>query len=233
VATTQGETGDPPEAIVERIAARLIERGETISVCESSTGGLLSASLLAVPGASRFFMGGLVVYTATARGALLGITSADMAGIRSATEPYARLLAARCRERLGTAWSVAETGAAGPTGNRYGDPAGHACFAVTGDVQASRTIRTGQTEREGNMRAFAEGALLLLHECLGARTHEPAQPVGLNEGQTSGDEAQSGSVSLMITRRQRAQLLELGYTDDAVREMTPAEAHNHLGIARS
>ena len=154
------------DELASRVAARLHEQVATILVCESSAGGLISASLLALPGASRFFIGGLVVYTGTAREALLGITSTDMEGIRPASEPYAALLAARCRERLGTTWAIAETGATGPTGNRYGDPAGHACFAVSGPKEASRTLRTGNADRASNMRAFAGAALLLLEESL-------------------------------------------------------------------
>ena len=158
----QGNLAD----IASRIAARLHEQEATLSVCESSAGGLISSSLLAVPGASRFFIGGLVVYTATARGAFLGITLNDMKGLRPASEPYAALLAARCRDRLGTTWALAETGATGPTGNRYGDPAGHACFAVSGPKQVSRTCSTGEVDRGRNMQAFAHAALLLLEDCL-------------------------------------------------------------------
>lgn len=221
------------EGLAARISARLLERGETVSVCESSAGGLISATLLAVPGASRFFVGGLVVYTSSAREALLSIAEADMEGIRSATEPYARLLAARCRGRLGTAWALAETGATGPTGNRYGDPAGHACFAVSGEVDAARTFTTGAAERASNMWAFAQGALLLLDECLAVTAEASLAGVGHPNGdqRTSSHAQPSGSVSLMITKRQRAQLRELGYSDDHVREMTPTEAHRHLGVA--
>ena len=98
------------------VAQTLKDRRETIAVAESSAGGLISAALLAVPGASAYFVGGGVVYTHTARGALLGTTDEMMSGIRSASEPYALLLARTIRERLGTTWGVAETGASGPTG---------------------------------------------------------------------------------------------------------------------
>lgn len=160
-------TAEELKELAERVSARLLERRETISICESSAGGLISAALLALPGASRFFVGGLVVYTASARGALLGITSADMAEIRPATPAYAELLATRCRERLGTTWALSETGATGPDGNRYGDPPGHACIAVSGPASAVRTLRTGRSDRAENMSAFAGGALHLLAECLG------------------------------------------------------------------
>jgi PncC family amidohydrolase len=154
--------------LARRIAARLVERRETIAVAESSTGGLIAASLLAVPGASAYFLGGAVVYTATARDALLHITRADMADMRPSTEPYALLLARRMRERHGSVWGLGETGATGPTGNRYGDAAGHTCIAVAGVIERAITLETGSADREANMRAFAARALGLLDEVLGA-----------------------------------------------------------------
>jgi nicotinamide-nucleotide amidase len=152
--------------LAERIAAILKERKETIGVAESSAGGLISAALLAVPGASVYFVGGAVLYTMTVRKALLGIVAEDMAGFRAASEPDAQLLARRMRERLGSVWSLGETGAAGPTGNRYGDPAGHVCFAVAGPVEKVLTVRTGSNDRISNMAAFAEHGLKLLAEAV-------------------------------------------------------------------
>ncbi len=146
------------------IAERLIARRETIAVAESSTGGLIAAALLAVPGASAYFLGGAVVYTKSARAALLGIGDAEMQSLRPATEAYALLLARRVRERHGATWGVGETGATGPTGNRYGDPAGHTCIAVAGPVERATTLRTGRPARFENMEAFAARALELLVE---------------------------------------------------------------------
>jgi PncC family amidohydrolase len=148
------------------VSGLLRGRGETIAVAESSAGGLVSAALLAVPGASAYFLGGAVVYTQAARGALLGVSQASLEGIRPATEPYALLLARTVRERLGATWGVAETGAAGPTGNRYGDPAGYACLAVSGPTECAITLDTGRIERPANMRAFAAAALELLVRAL-------------------------------------------------------------------
>jgi nicotinamide-nucleotide amidase len=153
-------------AIAEQVAARLIARKETIAVAESSTGGLISASLLAVPGASAYFLGGAVVYTRDARRLLADISEDAMKGIRSASEPYAQLLASRIRERFATDWGLSETGAAGPTGNRYGDASGHSCMAVAGRTSQVITIETGSTDRHGNMQAFAARALNLLLENL-------------------------------------------------------------------
>jgi nicotinamide-nucleotide amidase len=153
--------------IAEQIAAKLIARKETIAVAESSTGGLISASLLAVPGASAYFLGGGVVYTRDARRILMDIPDEAMKGIRSASEPYAKLLAEQVRRRFGTAWGLSETGATGPTGNRYGDAAGHSCMAVAGAATTVITLETGSNDRQGNMQEFAKTALNLLLKTLG------------------------------------------------------------------
>src|SRR6187397_2057768 len=150
--------------LAEKIAARLIERKAMIAVAEGSAGGLISAALLAVPGASAYFVGGAVVYTGAARRALAAIGADDMKGLRPASEPYAALLARRLRERLNTTWGLAEAGAAGPSGNRYGEPAGHTCIALAGPAERAITLRTGSADRQANMRAFAARALELLAE---------------------------------------------------------------------
>ena len=148
--------------IAEQIAARLIERKQTVAVAESSAGGLISAALLAVPGASAYFLGGAVVYTRDARRLLMEIGDAEMKGLRSSSEPYAKLLASQMRERFSTTWGLSETGAAGPTGNRYGDAAGHSCMAVAGPNHAVFTLETGSADRQANMHEFAKTALNLL-----------------------------------------------------------------------
>src|ERR1700736_5550827 len=149
-------------AIAEQIAGRLIERRQTIAVAESSTGGLISAALLAVPGASAYFLGSAVVYTRDARRILMDIPDEAMKGIRSAWEPYAKLLASQIRHRFSTDWGLSETGATGPTGNRYGDAAGHSCFGIAGLQQSAMTLETGSSDRIGNMHVFAATALNLL-----------------------------------------------------------------------
>ena len=148
------------------LAARLVARGDTVAVSESSTGGLISAALLSIPGASAYFLGGGVIYTQAARRRLLAIPDDAVRGIRSSTEAAALLNARTIRERLGTTWGLGETGAAGPTGNRYGDAAGHSCIAVTGPLERSRTIETGRADREANMWIFTRAAFALLDECL-------------------------------------------------------------------
>ena len=141
------------------VAALLEARRETLAVAESSAGGLISAALLAIPGASAYFLGGGVIYTLAARQALLGVSARPMAGMRASTEAYARLEARRIKESLGATWGLGETGATGPAGNRYGDAPGHACFAVAGPVERAVTLETAQADRVANMWAFTREAL--------------------------------------------------------------------------
>jgi nicotinamide-nucleotide amidase len=150
------------------IALLLKQRKQTIVVAESSTGGLISAALLTVPGASAYFLGGATVYTRLARKLLLDIPDASVKGMRASTEAFALIAARTMRERFAADWAIAETGAAGPTGNRYGDSAGHSCIAVVGGggVEQAITLETGSADRLANMRAFALAALELLHRVL-------------------------------------------------------------------
>ena len=134
----------------------------TIAVAESSAGGLISAALLTVPGASAYFLGGGVIYTHEARRSLLAMPDEALEGIRASTEEYALRLAHQVRERFETTWGLSETGATGPTGNRYGDAAGHACFSVVGPVEETLTLETGSPDREANMWTFTQTALDLL-----------------------------------------------------------------------
>src|SRR5215208_2473845 len=152
--------------VANRVGARLKERGETIAVAEGSAGGLVSAALLAVPGASAYFVAGAVLYTTKSKEALLGLSHAQATEPRSSTEPHTLMLARTIRERLGTTWGLAETGATGPSGNRYGDAAGHACLAFAGPAERVITIETGRNERAANMEAFARAGLELLLEAL-------------------------------------------------------------------
>lgn len=144
------------------VGEQLKAGGQKVAVAESSSGGLISAALLAVPGASAYYLGGAVVYTGKARMSLLEIPREAVAGMRSASEPYALLLARTVRERFGADWGLSETGAAGPTGNGYGDPAGHTCIAVSGPLELVITLQTGSDDRAANMDAFAAAALDLL-----------------------------------------------------------------------
>lgn len=153
--------------IAHRLGAALKARNETITVAEGSAGGLISAALLAVPGASAYFLGGAVVYTRAARRALLGLADDAFGKVRPSTETYSLMLACVARERFDATWAIGESGATGPTGNRYGDAAGHAALAVAGPREATLTLETGSADREANMRAFAAAAMELMERVLG------------------------------------------------------------------
>ena len=153
-------------SLAAEVGEALKARGEKVAVAESSSGGLISAALLSVPGASAYYLGGAVVYTPKARVMLMAIPREALEGMRSASEPYAMLLARTARERFGATWGLSETGAAGPTGNGYGDAAGHTCIAVSGPVEMAFTLETGESDRAANMTAFAAAALEMLKRAM-------------------------------------------------------------------
>ena len=154
--------------IAAEVGARLKSRGETVAISESSSGGLISAALLAVPGASAFYRGGGIIYTPSAFRGLMQLTKDDLGDMRSSTEPYALLMARTIKERCRSVWGLCETGASGPTGNGYGDAAGHTCIGLIGPgTEQSQTLETGLSDREENMRLFAKEALEALLSQLG------------------------------------------------------------------
>ena len=156
--------------LAERIGALLKARKETVAVGESSAGGLISAALLAVPGASAYFIGGGVFYTRTALNTLRDISADTYKGMRGASEPWALMLAREQRARTNAVWGLSECGAAGPSGNRYGDRSGHAWVAVIGpNEQRTQVVATASSDRVENMYAFSRAALELFAEVLAAQ----------------------------------------------------------------
>jgi PncC family amidohydrolase len=153
-------------ALAESAAQKLKERHETVAVAESSCGGLISASLLSIPGASAYFVGGAVTYTRVANRAFLTGAAGLPDGLQAETEEYALHLARSAAAKLETTWGIVESGASGPTGSRYGDPAGHCWVAVAGPEDATRHLLTGSQDRPANMVTFAATALGLLIERL-------------------------------------------------------------------
>ena len=150
----------------ERIGETLKRRGESVAVAEGSCGGLLSAALVAVPGASGFYSAGVVLYTRPAFEGVLGDRRYELKGLRGSTEPFSLAIARMTREKFGATWAIGESGATGPSGNRYGDAAGHAALAVAGPVEKTRILETGKDDRRENMVLFAAAALELLEQAL-------------------------------------------------------------------
>ena len=153
-------------AIVNALAEILKERGETIAVAESTTGGLISARLLAVPGASAYFLGGTVIYTRSSRKIFLGATAQDLPGVKPMTEEMALFFAEKVRQTLSSTWGVAELGIAGPSGSAYGVDAGNSVIAVSGPKEAAVAINTGESDRAKNMETFADSACQLIRDAL-------------------------------------------------------------------
>jgi nicotinamide-nucleotide amidase len=150
----------------DSVAALLKQRGDTVGVAESSTGGLISSSLLAVPGASAYFLGGTVIYTNRARNKLLGIEKSLLERQEPMTEAYVALCAQTIREQLHATWGLAELGAAGPAATPYGHAPGLCVLGVDGPIALTRRIETGSGDREANMKAFMQAAFDLFLEAL-------------------------------------------------------------------
>ena len=151
-----------------RIALRLRERGEALAIADGATGGLLSAAILTVPGATGFYRGGGVIYSRRAREVVLGISARDAAGMRSVTEDYAVLQARGVAAQFGAEWGLAESGSAGGSVHPGGVGSGKSWAAVAGPggAIASRLTETGSDLRAANMFAFAGAALALLAQAL-------------------------------------------------------------------
>lgn len=158
--------GEPLDDVAARVAADLARRGETVALCETASGGLASAALLGLPGASAWFVGGAVAYSRASRHALLDLRGDDVTGLRPMSDEMVLVFAERTRERMGATWGVAELGIAGPAPSPYGGPAGVALVAVSGPERLARRVETGSADRAANMRAFARAALELLGDVL-------------------------------------------------------------------
>ncbi|MGH1358919.1 MAG: CinA family protein [Burkholderiaceae bacterium] len=158
-------------SVTQELAPILKEREQTVCVAESSTGGLIAASLLAVPGASAYFIGGSVIYTARSRKILLQVKREDLEGLEPLTEAMAAAFAKTAREQLKTTWAISELGIAGPTPARYGNPPGISVIAIDGPVCKTRVVETGSNDREANMWQFTKASLELLREALVAQAN--------------------------------------------------------------
>lgn len=152
--------------LAAEVAELLKKRGETLALSESSMGGLVSAALVAQPGASAFYLGSTVIYTRQAGKALYALQGPPAPDVKPLTEPYVAAMAEVVREKFGATWAISEMGASGPSGSPYGPPPGTATIGLAGPRPASTTVSTGSAERAANMRAFGEGALKLLLKSL-------------------------------------------------------------------
>ena len=153
-------------SISKLIGDRLSRSRATVSVAESSTGGLICANLLSVPGASRFFIGGSVVYTRESRREFLTLDKEKLKGLQPLTPEIVQVIADSARETLGTTWGIAELGATGPAGSPYGGRAGISVIGISGPISRAIKFETGSDDRAENMIAFTQAALELFHAVL-------------------------------------------------------------------
>ena len=154
-----------PQAL--RIAGLLRARGERVAVADGATGGLIAASLLTVPGALDFFVGGGVVYSLRGRDVLFALPREAYKGMRGATGDYALLQARAIRENFGAEWGLAESGSVGGSGHPSGAPAGRSVTALVGPHgEHTRLLETASDDRIVNMAAFTRNALALLESAL-------------------------------------------------------------------
>lgn len=154
------------QSLCSEIAGLLSARQQTISIAESTTGGLIAASLLSVPGASAYFLGGSVVYTRASRNAYLDLDKSSLEGLKPLSKPLIAVFAEAAKNHLGATWGLAELGASGPSDSPYGHPAGSSVIGIAGPVTREIEIATGSNHRAENMQSFTTRALQLLCECL-------------------------------------------------------------------
>ncbi|HEY7465108.1 MAG TPA: CinA family protein [Dehalococcoidia bacterium] len=154
------------KSLAGEIASLLTSRGETVAVAEATTGGLTSAALLWVAGASRYYAGGGVTYTLNSRTALAGADPAQYVNYQGTTPEMIAHLAESMRQRLGATWCIAESGLAGPTPGRSGAPPGKTTIGVAGPVSRTQVFETGIADREANMVEFLTLSLRFLRDAI-------------------------------------------------------------------
>jgi PncC family amidohydrolase len=151
---------------IKDVSNALKAKGETIAVAESTTGGLISARLLSMPGASAYFRGGAIIYTGISRKIFLDASAEKLRGVKPLSEEMAKFFAEQVREKLAATWGIAELGIAGPTGSIYGYEAGNSVIAVSGPIEAAVRVNTGHNDRIKNMQEFADRACQLLRDVI-------------------------------------------------------------------
>ncbi len=136
--------GADGDSLASVVLAELGRRGETLAVAESCTGGGLGAALVAVPGASEVFLGGVIAYANAVKQDLLGVPAALLEAHGAVSDPVAEAMAAGARRLTGATWAVAVTGIAGPGGGSPEKPLGLVHIAVAGpDGLRSEAVRFG------------------------------------------------------------------------------------------
>jgi len=152
--------------LASRIALFLLAHEETVAVCESSSGGLVSACLLSIPGASAYFIGGGVLYSYAIRKAIVNMGTEEHMRYGGSTPELISEMAKNFNNKIAATWVIGEGGAAGPSKSPYGHNAGYTALAIVGPVCRTQVIETGSANRIENMSEFATDLLRLFIEVL-------------------------------------------------------------------
>ncbi len=150
------------DTLEDVIVAKLRERGETLAVAESCTGGMLGARITRVAGASQVFLGGVQSYANEVKESMLGVSQELLVEFGAVSEECARAMAQGVRERLGADWALSITGIAGPEGGTEEKPVGTMHIALACESETYHSMRRAPWDREGNRRYAVQEALTLL-----------------------------------------------------------------------
>jgi PncC family amidohydrolase len=158
----------PLASLAAQVARRCIERGATLAVAESCTGGLLGAALTSASGASAFFVGGVIAYANAEKVRALGVEAGLISRHGAVSREVAEAMASGCRARLGVSHALSVTGIAGPGGGTADKPVGTVWIALASPtgVTARRLALTG-LDRDDVRAASVQAALAMTMEALG------------------------------------------------------------------
>jgi len=153
--------GADDDSLASVVLEQLRQRGQTLAVAESCTGGGLGAALAAVPGASEVFLGGVIAYANAVKQGLLGVPAALLAAHGAVSDPVAQAMAEGARRATGADWALAVTGIAGPGGGSPEKPVGLVHIALAGpDGCSSAGVRFGASRGRSWIQLLTAGEAL-------------------------------------------------------------------------
>ena len=153
--------GADDDSLASVVLGLLRQRGQTLAVAESCTGGGLGAALAAVPGASEVFLGGVIAYANAVKEVLLKVPADVLAAQGAVSDPVAQAMAEGARRAIGADWALAVTGVAGPGGGSAEKPVGLVHLAVAGpDGCNSEAVRFGASRGRGWIQLLSAGEAL-------------------------------------------------------------------------
>jgi len=151
--------GEGAITLSEAVGQRLKERGETVSVAESCTGGLLGGAITDIPGSSTWFPGGVISYANQVKVDQVGVRQETLEAVGAVSEDVARQMAEGIRQRMGTTWGIGITGVAGPGGGSEDKPVGTVWIGLSGP-KGTRAVRFQFGEERRSNRERSVGAAL-------------------------------------------------------------------------